>query len=152
MKDLEFMGTNPFKIDVTIFKMVDGLHHPKSCIKEAQELAADAYGVKKSFFAVNGTSGAIQAMILSVVKSGEKILVPRNVHKSVSAGIILSGAVPVYMNPEIDDELGIAHGVRPSTVEKMLEQHSDIKAVLIINPTYYGVATDIQNSKYSSQL
>ena len=141
---LEFMGTNPFKIDVTIFKMVDGLHHPKSCIKEAQELAADAYGVKKSFFAVNGTSGAIQAMILSVVKSGEKILVPRNVHKSVSAGIILSGAVPVYMNPEIDDELGIAHGVRPSTVEKMLEQHSDIKAVLIINPTYYGVATDIQ--------
>ncbi len=141
---LEFMGTNPFKIDVTIFKMVDGLHHPKSCIKEAQELAADAYGVKKSFFAVNGTSGAIQAMILSVVKSGEKILVPRNVHKSVSAGIILSGAVPVYMNPEIDNELGIAHGVRPATVEKMLEQHSDIKAVLIINPTYYGVATDIQ--------
>ena len=64
-------------------------------------------------------------MILSVVKSGEKILVPRNVHKSVSAGIILSGAVPVYMNPEIDDELGIAHGVRPSTVEKMLEQHSN---------------------------
>ena len=141
---LEFMGINPFKIDVTIFKMVDGLHHPKSCIKEAQELAADAYGVKKSFFAVNGTSGAIQAMIMSVVKSGEKILVPRNVHKSVSAGIILSGAVPVYMNPEIDEELGIAHGVRPSTVEKMLEQHSDIKAVLIINPTYYGVATDIQ--------
>lgn len=141
---LEFMGTNPFKIDVTIFKMVDGLHHPKSCIKEAQELAADAYGVKKSFFAVNGTSGAIQAMILSVVKSGEKILVPRNVHKSVSAGIILSGAVPIYMNPEIDEELGIAHGVRPATVEKLLEQHSDIKAVLIINPTYYGVATDIQ--------
>ena len=86
--------------------MVDGLHHPKSCIKEAQELLADAYGVKHSFFAVNGTSGAIQAMIMSVIKAGEKILVPRNVHKSVSAGIILSGSEPVYMNPEIDENLG----------------------------------------------
>lgn len=140
----EFIGKNPLKIDVTIFKMVDGLHHPTTCIKEAQDLAADAYGVKKSFFAVNGTSGAIQAMILSVVKAGEKILIPRNVHKSVSGGVILAGAIPVYMNPEIDNELGIAHGVRANTVEKMLEQHPDAKAVLIINPTYYGVATDIQ--------
>ena len=140
----EFMGPNPFSIDVTIFKMVDGLHNPKSCIKEAQDLAADAYGVKKTFFAVNGTSGAIQAMIMSVVKPGEKILVPRNVHKSVSGGIILSGSMPVYMNPEVDAELGIAHGVKPETVEKMLKQHPDTKAVLIINPTYYGAATDIR--------
>lgn len=139
-----FMGENPFSMDVTIFKMVDGLHHPKSCIKEAQELAADAYGVKHSFFAVNGTSGAIQAMIMSVVKAGDKILVPRNVHKSVSAGIILSGSEPVYMNPEIDEELGIALGVKPETVENMLRQDPDIAAVLIINPTYYGVATDIK--------
>ena len=141
---LDFMGVNPFSIDVTIFKMVDGLHQPKSCIKAAQDLAADAYGVKKSFFAVNGTSGAIQAMIMSVVKSGEKILVPRNVHKSVSAGIVLSGAEAIYMNPEIDEELGIAHGVKPQTVENMLKQNPDVKAVLIINPTYYGVATDIK--------
>ena len=140
----DFMGANLFSTDVTIFKMVDGLHHPKSCIKEAQELAADAYGAKKTFFAVNGTSGAIQAMIMSVVRPGEKILVPRNVHKSVSAGIILSGSLPIYMNPEVDDELGIAHGVRPEVVESMLKQYPDIKAVLIINPTYYGAATDIK--------
>ncbi|MGL4392233.1 MAG: aminotransferase class I/II-fold pyridoxal phosphate-dependent enzyme, partial [Fusobacteriaceae bacterium] len=99
----DFIGNGIFDIDVTIFKMVDGLHHPKSSIKESLELIADAYGVKKSFISVNGTSGAIQAMIMAVVKSGEKILVPRNVHKSVSAGIILSGAIPVYMNPEIDE-------------------------------------------------
>lgn len=141
---INFIGEGPFTMDVTIFPMVDGLHHPKSCIKEAQELAADAYDVKHSFFAVNGTSGAIQAMIMSVVKAGEKILVPRNVHKSVSAGIILSGSHPVYMNPEIDNELGIAHGVSSKAVENMLKQDSDIKAVLIINPTYYGVATDIK--------
>src|SRR3712207_2790928 len=83
-------------------------------------------------------------MIMSVAKPGEKLLVPRNVHKSVSAGIILSGAKPVYMNPKIDDDLGIAHGVSPQTVEDMLKQDSEIKAVLIINPTYYGVATDIK--------
>ncbi|AVQ21328.1 aminotransferase class V-fold PLP-dependent enzyme [Fusobacterium necrophorum subsp. funduliforme] len=141
---INFVGEGPFTIDVTIFPMVDGLHHPHGCIKEAQELAADAYDVKHSFFAVNGTSGAIQAMIMSVVNPGEKLLVPRNVHKSVSAGIILSGAKPVYMNPEIDEELGIAHGVRPQTVAEMLAQDSEIKAVLIINPTYYGVATDIK--------
>jgi ornithine decarboxylase len=142
---LKFMGENPFKIDVTLFKMVDSLHNPKSVIKEAQELAADAYGSKRAFFSVHGTSGAIQAMIMSALRPGEKILVPRNVHKSVNAGIILSGAEPVYMQPEIDNELGIAHGVSVETIKAMLKEHSDVKAVLIINPTYYGVAADIKS-------
>ena len=139
-----FIGENPFKIDVTVFKLVDSLHHPTGAIREAQKLAADAYGSKAAFFSIHGTSGAIQAMIMSVVKSGDKILIPRNVHKSVTAGIILSGAVPVYMQPELDKEVGIAHGVSPETVERTLNENPDAKAVLIINPTYYGVATDIK--------
>jgi len=139
-----FMGPNPFKIDVTIFEMVDGLHNPKSHIKRALELTADAYGAKESFFCVNGTSGAIQAMIMSTVRAGDKILVPRNTHKSVNAGVILSGAQPVYMEPEIDQENGIAHGVSPETVERTLKENPDASAVLIINPTYYGVATDLK--------
>ena len=142
---LNYVGKNIHDIDVTIFKMVDGLHNPKSCIKEAQDLAADAYGADHTFFAVNGTSGAIQAMIMSVVKVGEKILVPRNVHKSVQAGLVLSGSIPVYMEPEIDEELNIAHGVSLQTVEKALEMEPDAKAVLLINPTYYGVAADIRS-------
>ena len=60
-----FMGENPFKIDVTVFKLVDSLHHPTGPIKKAQELAADAYGTKAAFFSVHGTSGAIEAMIMS---------------------------------------------------------------------------------------
>lgn len=140
----EFMGANPFKIDVTIFEMVDGLHNPKTHIKRALELAADAYGAKESFFCINGTSGGIQAMIMSVVKAGDKILVPRNTHKSVNASIILSGAQPVYMEPEIDIDNGIAHGIAPETVEKTLGENPDASAVLIINPTYYGVATDLR--------
>lgn len=139
-----FIGENPFKIDVTVFKLVDSLHHPTGPIKLAQELAADAYGADASFFSIHGTSGAIQAMIMSVVTDGDKIIVPRNVHKSVTAGIILSGAVPVFMQPELDKKLGIAHGVTPETVQKTLEEHKDAKAVLIINPTYYGVSTDLR--------
>lgn len=139
-----FMGENPFKIDVTVFKLVDSLHHPTGAIKKAQELAADAYGSDATFFSIHGTSGAIQAMIMSVVSDGDKIIVPRNVHKSVTAGIILSGAIPVFMQPELDKKLGIAHGVTPETVEKTLKENPDAKAVLLINPTYYGVATDIK--------
>ncbi|MBC2580257.1 aminotransferase class I/II-fold pyridoxal phosphate-dependent enzyme [Clostridium sp. DJ247] len=139
-----FIGENPFKIDVTVFKLVDSLHHPTGPIKKAQQLAADAYGSDAAFFSIHGTSGAIQAMIMSVVKAGEKIIIPRNVHKSVTAGIILSGAIPVYMQPAFDKKVGIAHGVTPETVEKTLKENPDAKAVLIINPTYYGVATDIK--------
>lgn len=139
-----FIGPNPFKIDVTVFKLVDSLHHPTGPIKKAQELAADAYGSDACFFSIHGTSGAIQAMIMSVVGDGDKIIIPRNVHKSVTAGIILSGAIPVYMQPELDKRLGIAHGVTPETVKVALDANPDAKAVLIINPTYYGVATDIK--------
>lgn len=139
-----FIGQNPFKIDVTVFKSVDSLHHPTGPIKKAQKLAADAYGSDASFFSIHGTSGAIQAMIMSVVSAGDKIIIPRNVHKSITAGIILSGAIPVYMQPELDKKVGIAHGVTPETVEKTLKENPDARAVLIINPTYYGVATDIK--------
>lgn len=140
----KFMGENPFKIDVTVFQLVDSLHHPTGPIKKAQELAADAYGADATFFSIHGTSGAIQAMIMSVVSEGDTIIVPRNVHKSITAGIILSGAIPVYMQPELDKKLGIAQGVTPETVEETLRQNPHAKAVLIINPTYYGVATELK--------
>ena len=139
-----FVGNNVLSIDVTVFKLVDSLHHPEGPIKKAQELAADAYGADRAFFSINGTSGAIQAMILSVVSHGDKIIIPRNVHKSVTAGIILSGAVPVYIQPEVDRKVGLALGVTPETVEEALKNNPDAKAVLIINPTYYGVAADIK--------
>ncbi|SET33825.1 arginine decarboxylase [Natronincola peptidivorans] len=140
----DFIGTNVMAIDVTVFQQVDSLHKPTGVIKEAQTLAADANNADHTLFCVHGTSGAIQAMIMSVVGAGDKIILPRNVHKSVTAGIILSGAMPVYMQPEIDNNIGVALNVTPETVKTTLEQNSDAKAVLIINPTYYGVSTDIE--------
>ncbi|MDI6603598.1 MAG: aminotransferase class I/II-fold pyridoxal phosphate-dependent enzyme [Thermoanaerobacteraceae bacterium] len=140
---LEFVGKNVLSMDVTVFKQVDSLHKPTGPIKEAQELAADAFGADATFFCIHGTSGAIQAMILSVMGENEKIIVPRNIHKSVTSGIILSGAVPVYMQPEVDKNIGVALNVTPEAVEKTLKDNPDAKAVLIINPTYYGVSADI---------
>jgi len=138
-----FVGTNVLSMDVTVFKQVDSLHKPTGPIKLAQELSADAHNADSTFFCIHGTSGAIQAMIMSVVNQGDKIIIPRNVHKSITAGIILSGATPVYMTPEIHGAVGVALNVTPETVRATLEDNPDARAVLIINPTYYGVATDI---------
>lgn len=140
----DFIGMNVMSIDVTVFKQVDSLHKPTGVIKEAQELAAHANNADHTFFCVHGTSGAIQAMIMSVVREGDKILVPRNIHKSVTAGIILSGAIPVYMQAEIDEKIGLVLGITPECVATTLDENQDAKAVLIINPSYYGVSTDIK--------
>lgn len=141
---LEFVGKNVLSIDVTVFKSVDSFHNPKSVIKEAQCLAAEVYNADHSYFSVHGTSGAIHAMIMSVVQTGDKIILPRNIHKSVTAGVVLSGSLPVYMQPEIDLRVGVALNVTPETVSRTLLENPDAKAVLIINPTYYGVSTDIK--------
>ena len=83
-------------------------------------------------------------MILSVCNPGDKIIVPRNIHKSVSSAIVFSGAQPIFIHPELDEKLGIAHGITPQAVKKALEAHPDAKAVLVINPTYFGVAADLK--------
>jgi arginine decarboxylase len=139
-----FLGENALSIDLINIAPLDDLHNPHGMIQEAQQIAAEAFGADHTYFSVQGTSGAIMAMIMSVVGPGDKILVPRNVHQSILAAIVLSGALPVFMTPDWDPELGIAHGIRVSTVRATLDQHPDAKAVLVINPTYYGVAADLE--------
>ncbi|HYG59037.1 MAG TPA: aminotransferase class I/II-fold pyridoxal phosphate-dependent enzyme, partial [Symbiobacteriaceae bacterium] len=117
---------------------------PHGMIQEAQAIAAEAFGADYTYFSVQGTSGAIITMVMTVCGPGDKILVPRNVHKSVLAGIIISGALPVFMTPELDYHLGIAHGISVETVRTALDQHPDAKGVLVINPTYFGVAADLK--------
>lgn len=137
------LGQDTLALDLALMHELDDLHEPHSCIKAAQDLAAELYGADHSFFVVNGTTGGIYAMILAIAGPGEKILVPRNVHRSIIGGIIIAGAIPVFMQPEVDLELGIAMGVTPDTVSSTLHQHPDAKGVVIINPTYYGVAADL---------
>jgi len=140
----EFLGEKCLTVDVNSMKMLDNLCHPISVIKEAEQLAAEAFGAAHAFFMVNGTTSAVQAMILSVCKRDEKIIVPRNVHRSVINAMILCGAVPVYVNPKTNDQLGIALGMTIEEVKNAIEKNPDAKAVLINNPTYYGICSDLK--------
>ena len=140
----DFIGKNALAMDLINIAPLDDLHKPHGFIQEAQSLAAEAFGADATFFSVQGTSGAIMTMVLAATKPGEKILVPRNVHKSVLAAIIFSGAVPVFIYPEIDHELGISHGISTEAVIKAVKQHPDAKALLVINPTYFGVSANLK--------
>ncbi|HEY4554094.1 MAG TPA: aminotransferase class I/II-fold pyridoxal phosphate-dependent enzyme [Bacillaceae bacterium] len=140
----DFIGENALSIDLINISPLDDLHHPKGMIKKAQQLAAEAFGADHTFFSVQGTSGAIMTMVMSVCGPGDKIIVPRNVHKSVMTAIVFSGAVPIFIHPDIDPVLGISHGITTDSVEKALSLHPDAKGLLVINPTYFGIAADLQ--------
>lgn len=141
----EFIGENALSIDLINISPLDDLHHPHGIIQEAQSIAAEAFGADHTFFSVQGTSGAIIGMIMSVCGPGEKIIVPRNVHKSILTAVVFSGALPVFMTPDLDHRLGIAHGCSLDSVRNALDQHPDAKGVLVINPTYYGVSADLKS-------
>ncbi len=140
----EFLGENCLKNDVNSMKPLDNLCHPVSVIKQAQELAADAFGAENSIFIVNGATGAVQAMIMSLCKAGDKIILPRNVHRSAINALVVCGAVPVYVNPGVNSGLGIPLGMTPEEVERAVIANPDAKAVLVNNPTYYGICSDLK--------
>ncbi len=140
----EFLGEKCLSVDVNSMKPLDNLVHPVSVIKEAEELAADAFGAHHAFFMVNGTTSAVQAMIMSVCKRGEKIIMPRNVHRSAINALIISGAIPVYVNPGVEKNLGIPLGMSIAEVKRAIEENPDAKAILVNNPTYYGICSDLR--------
>lgn len=140
----KIIGRAALALDLALIEELDDFQAPYGCIKEAHKLAADLYGADHSFFVINGTTGGIYAMIMAIAGPGDKIIVPRNAHRSIIGGIILNGAVPVFIQPEVDLELGMAMGVTPERVEAAILEHPDAKGVLIINPTYYGVAADLE--------
>lgn len=140
---VEYFGEAMLELDVNSMKPLDFLGNPVSVIKEAEELLADAFGADYGYFIVNGTSFAVQVMIMTTVTTGDKIILPRNVHKSAINALILSGALPVYMEPEIDVEMGVSHNITLDALKKAYEANPDAKAALIINPTYYGATCDL---------
>ena len=141
---LDYAGLTMFKLDANAPRGLDNLNRPTGVIKEAAELMADAFGAEKAYFLTGGTTMGILAMIMSVCRAKEKIILPRNVHKSAINALILSGAVPVFVKPYIDHELGIANHMEFDEVEKAILDHPDAKAVFVINPTYFGVASDLK--------
>ena len=142
--DFDFFTGDLPALDTNEVPGIDNLHSPESAILSAQKLAAAAFGADESFFLVNGTTCGIYAMIMTAAEPGEKIIIPRNCHRSVYGAVILGRLIPVYIDPEIDEELGIAMGIKPETVEYTLEKHKDAKAVVITNPSYYGTCSDLE--------
>ena len=140
----EFLGKQCMSVDVNSMKPLDNLCHPISVIKDAEELMADAFGAKHAFFMVNGTSSSVQAMVMSVCKRGDKIIMPRNVHRSSINALIVCGAVPVYVNPGVNKRLGIPLGMSVDSVRRAIALHPDAKAIIVNNPTYYGVCSDLR--------
>ncbi len=140
----KFVGPKIFTIDLTTLDEVDCLQRPVGVIKEAQELAAEAYGADHSFFLINGTTGGNHAMILSAANPGDEILVARNAHKSILTGIVMSGATPRFFLPAFDQELGILLNVTGEAVRIAVEQHPHARILSLTSPNYYGVAADLR--------
>ncbi len=139
----EFIGDNVLKLDLTQVRGLDDLNAPRGPILQAQELAASAYGCDHSYFLVNGSTAGNQAMLMTVLRPGEGVLLPRNSHRSAVGALIMSGARPIYMRPEVDEALHIDHCVTAETVEASLADHPEVRAVFTTSPTYYGATADL---------
>ena len=121
-----FLGEKCVGVDVNSMKPLDNLCHPVSVIREAEILAADAFGAANAFLMVGGTTSSVQSMVLSCCKRGDKIILPRNVHRSVINALVLCGAVPVYVNPDVDRQLGISLGMSVEQVRKAIRENPDV--------------------------
>lgn len=142
---VELLGEKCVRLDVNSMKPLDNLCHPVSVIREAEILTAEAFKAENAFLMVGGTTSAVQAMILSTCKPGDKIIMPRNVHKSAINALVLCGAVPVYVNPEVNSKLGIPLGMETDMVKEAIENNPDAVAVMVNNPTYYGICSDLKS-------
>ncbi|MGI6630694.1 MAG: aminotransferase class I/II-fold pyridoxal phosphate-dependent enzyme [Bacillota bacterium] len=137
------LGEGVFFWDLTEVEGLDDIHHPTGPILEAQRLAADLLGAYKAFFLINGVTAGIHGLIMALSGSGDKVIMPRHAHRSVYEGIILSGATPVYLKPEVDVEWGIPTGIGTDRVEAALNRHPEAKCLVMVHPTYQGLTSDL---------
>lgn len=140
-----YVGSQIFRMDVNGMEDLDNICNPVGVIKEAEELMADLFKADDSFLLVNGTSQGVHAMILYACEPGQEIIIPRNAHKSAIGALILSGAIPIYIQPEIHDDLGISMGIDVQSFKSALNTHPNARAVFINNPTYYGAASNLRD-------
>lgn len=140
---IDLLGGRALDVDLPELPELDNLFAPEGVIKEAQELTAPVFGADNSWFLINGSTCGIIASILATCGEGDKIVLPRNVHQSAIFGLILSGAIPIFVNPEYDSNFNLCYGISPQQITKVLKENHDIKAVLIVSPTYEGICSNI---------
>ena len=140
-----WLSSAVFSADLPELPELDNLFAPEGVIAQAQDLAAAAWNTDRTYFLTNGSTAGILAAVLAVCNPGDAIVVPRNVHRSVISGLILSGADPIFVMPIYDEELDIVHGVDVTDLQRVLISNPDVKAILIVSPTYYGICSDIKS-------
>lgn len=138
------VGDKIFAYDITETPFTDDLHAPEGAIREAQVLLSRLYGADESFFLVNGTTCGNEAMIISAAFEGQKIMVARNAHKSAMMGLVLSGAKPVYVMPEMIETWGLQGAIAPEQIKELFEKHPECTALFLVNPSYYGICSDLR--------
>lgn len=141
----DFFGDRCVALDFNSRYEIDNPCSPSGVIMQAERLAADAFGAENAVFITSGTTAAVQTMIMAACSQGDKIILPRNVHVSALNAVILSGAVPVYINPGIHETLGISLGITAKDVEACIKANTDAKAIFVNNPTYYGICSDLKS-------
>jgi len=143
-EDKAVIGSSSFLNDIPMQNGADDRRESKGVQTSAEELAADAVGAEKSYYSTNGSSLSAHVAVLSIADAKEKILAVRNAHKSMVAALVMADVIPVFLEPVIDEELDIEHGITPEHLEEMLTAHPEAKGVFIVSPTYYGVVSDVK--------
>ncbi|MGL6227676.1 MAG: aminotransferase class I/II-fold pyridoxal phosphate-dependent enzyme [Culicoidibacterales bacterium] len=136
-------GEQLMRIDTNSAPKIDNVANPTGVIAQAQQLLAQAYGANEAFFLTNGTTSAIHVMMMATLKPGDLILLPRNIHKSALNALILTGAIPVYMQPNINQHTGISENITLDQVKSHHQAHPELKAIFVLNPTYYGFVSEL---------
>lgn len=141
---LFFGSDGTLAADATEVDGLDDLHAPEGAIREAESLAAQAYGADETFFLVNGSTCGLHAAIMATCGPDDEVIVSRDTHVAVAGGLVLSGARPVYVAPEVDELYAIPLGPTPEAVMAEMRRHPRARAVILTSPNYYGVSPDIK--------
>ncbi len=140
----DFLGGKTYLCDINAPIGMDNLSSPHGVLLEAENLMADMCGAEHAYFLINGTTSGIIAMIMATCRANERIILPRNVHKSIASALILSGAIPEYIMPRLDTELEIANQPSVDDYVRAMQKFPSAKAIFVINPTYFGAVADLK--------
>jgi arginine/lysine/ornithine decarboxylase len=141
---IEQLGVKAYASDLSGLHGLDNRHESWQVQSTAEQLFAQAVGAEKTLFSTDGSTTSVHTAMHAVVSPGDTLVMARNQHLSAITGLVLSGARPVWVHPDYDDDLELAHGVAPSQLAQTLEQHADAKGVMVVTPTYYGVSSNIR--------
>jgi arginine decarboxylase len=139
----DVLGEETFAADMLVSGGLDDRHSSQGYLADAEALMAEAVGADAVFFSTCGSSLSVKAAMLAVGGGHNGLLIPRDVHKSVVAGLIFTGVEPRWIEPRWDEELNLTHPPSPESVAEAWERHPDASGALIVSPTPYGTCADI---------